>query len=61
MPGAPATKRLKVPSTTLDREAEKLSNELNQRAQLLPNEERVRRHDVLKRISVSIPDEGDEK
>lgn len=61
MLGAPATKRLKVPSTTLDREAEKLSNELNQRAQLLPNEERVRRHDVLKRISVSIPDEGDEK
>jgi len=61
MLGAPATKRVKDQGTTLDREAEKLSNELNHRAESLPNKERVRRHDVLKRIAASIPDEDDEK
>lgn len=45
----------------LDREAERLSDELNQRSQSVSAEERARRHEVLSRIAASIPDEADEK
>lgn len=61
MPVAPASKRAKTQVSKLDREAERLSDELNQRAASLSTEERLRRHEVLKRIAASIPDEGGEK
>jgi|NGEPerStandDraft_6_1074524.scaffolds.fasta_scaffold180899_3 hypothetical protein len=61
MPVAPARKRVKDQVSKLDREAERLSSELNHRAASLSTDERLRRHEVLKRIAASIPDEGGEK
>jgi hypothetical protein len=45
----------------LNREAQRLSDELNHRAALLSADERLRRHEALKRIAASIPDEGGER
>lgn len=61
MPVAPARKRAKDQVSKLDGEAQRLSDELNHRAASLSTEERLRRHEELKRIAASIPDEGGER
>ncbi len=61
MPVAPRRKRAKDQVSQLDREAQRLSDELNHRAASLSTEERLRRHEELKRIAASIPGEGCER